>query len=84
MPTFGKVLVTIAAQSLARVHVCRHPEAMLCVLWLGSSVGNLKPHEAVSFFQSVLESAGHLTQVIYAAADQQCMHCCRRNMYPSI
>lgn len=36
---------------------------MLCVLWLGSSVGNLKPHEAVGFFQSVLQSAGPMTQV---------------------
>lgn len=36
---------------------------MLCVLWLGSSVGNLKPHEAVGFFQSVQQSAGPNTQV---------------------
>ncbi len=36
---------------------------MLCVLWLGSSVGNLKPHEAVGFFQSVQESSGPNTQV---------------------
>lgn len=36
---------------------------MLCVLWLGSSVGNLKPHEAVGFFKSVLQSAGPKTQV---------------------
>lgn len=36
---------------------------MLCVLWLGSSVGNLKPHEAVGFFQSVQQSSGPNTQV---------------------
>lgn len=42
---------------------CRHPTAMLCVLWLGSSVGNLKPHEAVGFFQSMQQSAGAHTQV---------------------
>ena len=42
---------------------CRHPSAMLCVLWLGSSVGNLKPHEAVSFFQSMQQSAGPNVQV---------------------
>lgn len=41
----------------------RHPTAMLCVLWLGSSVGNLKPHEAVGFFQSVQESSGPNTQI---------------------
>lgn len=38
---------------------------MLCVLWLGSSVGNLKPHEAVGFFQSMQSSAGVNTQVPY-------------------
>lgn len=44
---------------------------MLCVLWLGSSVGNLKPHEAVGFFKSVLQSAGPKTQVgtLHDAAD---------------
>ena len=36
---------------------------MLCVLWLGSSVGNLKPEEAVGFFKSVQESAGPNVQV---------------------
>ncbi|DBA68320.1 TPA: hypothetical protein ACH3X2_013633 [Trebouxia sp. C0005] len=41
----------------------RHPTAMLCVLWLGSSVGNLKPHEAVGFFQSVQQSSGPNTQI---------------------
>ena len=39
---------------------------MLCVLWLGSSVGNLKPHEAVGFFQSMQTSAGSNTQVLYS------------------
>ena len=41
----------------------RHPTAMLCVLWLGSSVGNLKPHEAVGFFQNMQQSAGANIQV---------------------
>ena len=55
--------------SIAQFHVktvlilCRHPVAMLCVLWLGSSVGNLKPEEAVDFFQSVQQSAGPNVQV---------------------
>ena len=46
-----------------KMYTCRHPSAMLCVLWLGSSVGNLKPAEAVGFFQSMQASAGANTQV---------------------
>lgn len=45
------------------VHLCRHPSAMLCVLWLGSSVGNLKPDEAVGFFRAMQSSGGDNTQV---------------------
>ena len=38
------------ASCLNLLWMYRHPQAMLCVLWLGSSVGNLKPQEAVGFF----------------------------------
>lgn len=46
---------------------------MLCVLWLGSSVGNLKPHEAVGFFQSMQMSAGANTQVLYSGYLLHCL-----------
>ena len=36
---------------------------MLCILWLGSSVGNLQPDEAVQFFKAAQAAAGHKTQV---------------------
>lgn len=42
---------------------CRHPDSMLCILWLGSSVGNLQPDEAVHFFRAAQAAAGHKTQV---------------------
>ena len=43
---------------------CRYPEAHLCILWLGSSVGNLSPDETLGFFKQVLEICGPKSQVI--------------------
>ena len=50
------------------VVVCnRHPGKVLCVLWLGSSVGNLAPPDALEFFKSVLQIGGADTQVCCSA-----------------
>ena len=46
-------------------HACRHPGKVLCLLWLGSSVGNLDPAEASAFFKDVLRIGGASTQVCY-------------------
>ena len=44
---------------------CRRlfPNQQLVVLWLGSSIGNLSPAEAVQFFQDMTASAGTNIQV---------------------
>lgn len=42
----------------------RHPGQVLCILWLGSSVGNLDPSEASDFFKDVLAIGGASTQVL--------------------
>ena len=42
---------------------CRYADARICILWLGSSVGNLNPQEALSFFQQVLAICGPRSQV---------------------
>ena len=42
---------------------CRHPDQVLCVLWLGSSIGNLEPDEALQFFRDILRIGGSQTQV---------------------
>ena len=36
---------------------------MLCILWLGSSIGNLEPEEALQFFRDMLRIGGKQTQV---------------------
>ena len=41
----------------------RHPDKVLCVLWLGSSVGNLTPADTLAFFQDMLRIGGPLTEV---------------------
>ena len=41
----------------------RHPGQVLCVLWLGSSVGNLDPAESSAFFKDILRIGGASTQV---------------------
>lgn len=41
----------------------RFPNEQLVVLWLGSSVGNLKPAEAVQFFRDMTAGAGSNIQV---------------------
>ena len=41
----------------------RHPDEVLCVLWLGSSVGNLTPADTLAFFQDMLRIGGPLTEV---------------------
>ena len=43
--------------------VDRHPEETLCILWLGSSVGNLDPTETLQFFKDLLRIGGPKTQV---------------------
>jgi hypothetical protein len=43
--------------------LCRHPEETLCILWLGSSVGNLEPKETLQFFKDMLEVGGPKTEV---------------------
>lgn len=58
----------------------RHPGKVLCVLWLGSSVGNLDPQEAGAFFKDVLRIGGPSTQVgVGAALLRDCVEgvCCR-------
>ena len=50
---------------------CRHPDSMLCILWLGSSVGNLQPDEAVQFFKAAQAAAGHKTQVRLCSSGAQ-------------
>ena len=42
---------------------CRHPDKVLCILWLGSSIGNLEPAEALQFFRDMLRIGGKQTQV---------------------
>lgn len=42
----------------------RFPNEQLVVLWLGSSVGNLKPAEAVQFFRDMTAGAGSNIQVL--------------------
>lgn len=54
---------------------CRHPDKVLCVLWLGSSVGNLDDAEALSFFQDVLKISGARTQVQDCAFTLRCRLC---------
>jgi uncharacterized SAM-dependent methyltransferase len=41
----------------------RFPDQQLVVLWLGSSVGNLNPSEAVQFFRDMTAGAGSNIQV---------------------
>ena len=41
----------------------RHPDKVLCILWLGSSIGNLEPTEALQFFRDMLRIGGRQTQV---------------------
>jgi dimethylhistidine N-methyltransferase len=41
-----------------------HPDAVLCILWLGSSAGNLDPSETVAFFQDMLAVGGPKTEVL--------------------
>lgn len=41
----------------------RFPNEQLVVLWLGSSVGNLKPPEAVQFFRDMTAGGGDHIQV---------------------
>ncbi|KAK9789403.1 hypothetical protein WJX73_006308 [Symbiochloris irregularis] len=45
----------------------RHPGKVLCVLWLGSSVGNLDSEQTMSFFRSVLSIGGSDTQLFVCA-----------------
>lgn len=40
-----------------------HPTENLCILWLGSSVGNLTNDGAAQFFRDMLVAAGQKSQV---------------------
>ena len=53
----------------AGVAECRRlfPDQQLVVLWLGSSIGNLSPAEAVQFFRDMTASAGTNIQVGWPA-----------------
>eukprot|EP00271_Cylindrocystis_brebissonii_P023482 TRINITY_DN9768_c0_g1_i1.p1 TRINITY_DN9768_c0_g1~~TRINITY_DN9768_c0_g1_i1.p1 ORF type:complete len:709 (-),score=96.75 TRINITY_DN9768_c0_g1_i1:541-2667(-) len=42
----------------------KFPTENLCILWLGSSVGNLEAKEAVKFFKEVYNAAGSKIQVL--------------------
>jgi Histidine-specific methyltransferase, SAM-dependent len=48
---------------------CRRlfPHQPLCILWLGSSVGNLAPEEAVHFLRSMLEVLGPESRLFLCA-----------------
>ncbi|KAJ7111124.1 hypothetical protein O6H91_Y569900 [Diphasiastrum complanatum] len=39
------------------------PENMLCILWLGSSIGNLSQTEAISFLKDVTSAVGYRCQL---------------------
>lgn len=53
----------------------RFPGQRLTVLWLGSSVGNLAPEDAVQFFRTMTAGAGSDLQVCdYCRADMVTNH----------
>ena len=56
----GAQLEMVEAEYLAGVAEARrrHPDAALCMLWLGSSVGNFAPPAAVAFLRDLRASAG--------------------------
>ena len=54
--SFQKIIETFSI-------LCRHPEETLCILWLGSSVGNLDPTETLQFFKDLLKIGGPKTEV---------------------
>lgn len=43
--------------------ICRHPDEVLCVLWLGSSAGNMTPEDSLAFFKEILQISGPDTEV---------------------
>ncbi|KAL4447235.1 hypothetical protein ABPG77_007268 [Micractinium sp. CCAP 211/92] len=53
-------------QGIRRVRQ-RHPDAFLTVLWLGSSVGNFSPAEAVPFLTELRDAAGEHSQLLLGA-----------------
>jgi uncharacterized SAM-dependent methyltransferase len=57
--------MTSATSCASGVAECRRlfPNQQLVVLWLGSSIGNLSPTEAVQFFRDMTASAGTNIQV---------------------
>lgn len=56
---------TWVVRHFSGVAECRRlfPNQQLVVLWLGSSIGNLSPAEAVQFFRDMTASAGTNIQV---------------------
>ncbi|CAM6124876.1 unnamed protein product [Calypogeia fissa] len=45
----------------------KYPNDSLCLLWLGSSVGNLRADEAISFFKDVLSAVDYRCRIFVAA-----------------
>ncbi len=65
-PTLScRIRMTMGSLNAPGVAECRRlfPNQQLVVLWLGSSIGNLNPAEAVQFFQDMTASAGTNIQV---------------------
>ncbi|KAH9306444.1 hypothetical protein KI387_010848 [Taxus chinensis] len=50
-------------KGLQQVKRC-YPEQQFCIVWLGSSVGNLTKENAVEFFKDVLKAAGSTSQLL--------------------
>jgi L-histidine N-alpha-methyltransferase len=50
-------------EGVARVR-CRHPDATLCLLWLGSSVGNFPQETAAAFLHKLAAAAGGRMQLL--------------------
>lgn len=45
----------------------KYPDDPLCLLWLGSSVGNLRAAEAISFFKDVVNAVDYRCRIFVAA-----------------
>ena len=50
-------------QGLAQVKR-NHPDEMLCIAWLGSSVGNLTNENTVQFFKDIISIVGSTCQLL--------------------
>lgn len=56
-------------QGLKKVRAM-HPDENLCIMWLGSSVGNFTDEGAIQFFRDIYSAVGTRCQIFLCAGNQ--------------